>query len=79
MVDRRRLDLSRITPQPPAATPGDQTPDDDIQKVLEEEEKWRKEAERDPFWVALQRTAVVLGLAVVVAIVSRLVYRRFQR
>jgi hypothetical protein len=83
MVDRRRVDLSGITPRPPAATPGDlgsgETPDDDLQKVLEEEQKWLEKVERGPLWVALQRTALLLGLAVVVVIVSRLVYRRFQR
>jgi hypothetical protein len=83
MVDRRKLDLSGITPQPPAATPGDlgsgETPDEDLQKVLEEEKKWRDKAKRGPLWVALQRTALLVGLAVVLVIVSRLVYRRFQR
>ena len=89
MVDRRRLDLSGITPPLQPVRPGDLGSEEDArrrQKEIEEEEKWIGEAERGPLWVALQWTALIVGLAVVVAIVSRLavivsrlVYRRFQR
>jgi hypothetical protein len=89
MVERRRLDLSGIPPPLQPVRPGDlgsgETPDDE-QKRLEEEHEWLEEDKRGPLWVALQRTALIVGLAVVVAIVSRLavivsrlVYRRFQR
>jgi len=84
MVDRRRLDLSGITPPLQPVRPGDLGSEEDArrrQKEIEEEEKWIGEAERGPLWVALQRTALLLGLAVVAVIVGLAVvaYRRFQR
>ena len=72
MVDWRRLDWRGVTPQPPAVTPGDpgwwEPPDDD-------ERPWLRPSR----WPARRRTALLLGLAVVTVIVSRLAYRRFQR
>ena len=86
MVDRRRLDLSGITPPLQPVRPGDLGSEEDARRRRKEIEKYLKEAERGPLWVALQWTALIVGLAVVVAIVSRLavivsrlVYRRFQR
>ena len=75
MVDWRRLDWRGVTPQPPAAIPGDlgsgEAPDDDWRPWLEEPGKARRAARR--------RTALLAGLPVVAVIVAWLVYRRFQR
>jgi hypothetical protein len=89
MVDPRRLDLSGVTPRPQPVKPGDLGSEEDgrrLQKEIEEERKWLEEAKTGPLEVALQHPALLLGLAVVAAIVSRLVvivsrlvYRRFQR
>jgi hypothetical protein len=85
MVDRRRLDLSGITPPLQPVGPGDPRSEEEArrqQKEMEEERKWwREPIERR--LAARRRTALLLGLAVglavVVVFVSRLVYRRFQR
>jgi hypothetical protein len=78
MVDEREVDLSGIPPRPTAMTP------EDVDAI------WTagtKETTLDPAeraWLeapgkARQRTALLVGLAVVAVIVSWLVYRRFQR
>jgi hypothetical protein len=86
MVKVRSLDLRGVPPRPQPVRPGDLGSEEDARRRRKEIEKYLKEAERGPLWVALQWTALIVGLAVVVAIVSRLavivsrlVYRRFQR
>jgi hypothetical protein len=82
MVDWRRLDWRGVTPQPPAATPGDPgwpgkpDPADDawLRPV-------RRSRRRTALLVGLAVVAVIVGLAVV-AVIARLAvvaYRRFQR
>jgi hypothetical protein len=78
---RRLQDLRRELlgqPRPPAATPSAATRpgDPDSWETLPDDERaWIAEARRP----ARRRTTLLLGLAVVAVIVSRLVYRRFQR
>jgi hypothetical protein len=66
MVDWRRL------PQPPAV------PTDDLgsgETLDDDERAWLR---RNP-WLVRLRIASLVGLVVAVVIVSRMVYRRFQR
>jgi hypothetical protein len=86
MVKVRSLDLRGVPPRPQPVRPGDLGSEEDARRRRKAIEEWLGEAKTGRLWVALQWTALLVGLAVVVAIVSRLVvivsrlvYRRFQR
>jgi heme/copper-type cytochrome/quinol oxidase subunit 2 len=82
MVDRRRLDLRGVTPQPPAATPGERGNggklDDDELRWLRPPDEARAARRRTALMV-LAVVAVIAGLVVVAVIVSLVAYRRLQR
>ena len=72
MVKVRSLDLRGVPPRPQPVRPGDLGSEEDARRRRKEIEKYLKEAERGPLWVALQWTALIVGLAVVVAIVDQI-------
>jgi hypothetical protein len=73
MVDGREVDLSGIPPRPTAMTQEDV--DAAMEATLDPAERaWLRGTGK-----GRQRTALLVGLAVVAVIVSWLVYRRFQR
>jgi hypothetical protein len=74
MVDRRRLDLSGITPPLQPVRPGDRG-SGDRETISDDEKAWLI---GNP-WLVRLRTASLVGLVVAAVIVSRMVYRRFQR
>jgi hypothetical protein len=74
MVDPRRLDLSGVTPRPQPVRPGD-LGSGDRETISDDEKAWLK---GNP-WLVRLRIASLVGLVVAAVIVSRMVYRRFQR
>jgi hypothetical protein len=74
MVDWRRLDWRGVTPPLQPVRPGD-LGSGDGETISDAERDWLDSSRRP----ARRRTALLVVLVVAAVIVSRLVYRRFQR
>jgi hypothetical protein len=74
MVDRRRLDLSGITPPLQPVRPSD-LGSGDGETISDDEKDWLM---GNP-WLVRLRIASLVGLVVAAVIVSWMVYRRFLR